>query len=392
MDGTPEFRLFCLALRHPLAAPDRRAMGALADAGIDWDAVVSGARRHRVAARVLAGLKASDTTPMPAWVLADLQQQAFAAARRSLLQVAEVARLQRAFEAEGLRVLFLKGVVLAAALHGDATRCDARDIDLLAGPDQLAGAAELITRLGYRRHEPGRSPRQTAEYRRRIKDIEFQHVLTRAPLELHHRLTDNPHLLPAEFARLWDERESVRVGDATVPTLPRSMLPLYLCVHGAGHAWERLRWLVDFAASVKSRDGVDAALRHAEAAGLETPMLHALALAQDWLALPVADAPLARARASIPLRRLDRLLAHLYAGAAWHALPERGTRAGLARYSLWQRLYRLSLKPDWTYRFAQARREWFTPTDWQTFAVPDALFFLYPMMRPFAWLARRRQR
>ena len=37
-------------------------------------------------------------------------------------------------------------------------------------------------------------------------------------------------------------------------------------------------------------------------------------------------------------------------------------------------------------------REWFTPADWNTVRLPDALFWLYPLLRPVGWLVRRWQR
>ena len=40
----------------------------------------------------------------------------------------------------------------------------------------------------------------------------------------------------------------------------------------------------------------------------------------------------------------------------------------------------------------EARREWFTPADWDTVRLPDGLFFLYPLVRPVGWLVRRWRR
>ncbi len=390
MDMLPEFRLFCLALRMPFSVPDSEALREAATAEIDWDAIVAGARRHRVAPILCARLPDCSTVPAP--VFAKLKRQAVSAMQRSLGQIAEIHRLHEAFTQAGIRILFLKGVALSAQLYGDGTKRDAGDIDVLAESEMFGAAAELVERLGYRHHEYARSPRQRRHYARLIKDVEFRHARTDARLELHHRLTDYPSLLAIDFDALWRERDEVQLGDRVIPTLPRAVLPVYLCAHGAGHSWERLRWLVDFAGAVRSDASIDGALAAAERTGLAAPMLHALMLAHDWLALPVAGRHLARARASAAVRRLDRILAHLYSGAAWHAMPARDTAAGIARYSLWQRLYRLSLNRDWRYRFELARREWFTAADWDTLPLPDPLFFLYPLARPFAWIARRRRR
>jgi len=387
MDLSPEFRLFCLALRRPQRPADADALRAAVAAAPDWAAVLAGARRHRVAPLLLAGLQAS--TRVPADVVAELRRRALADTRKGLAQVAEVGRLQRAFAEAGVRVLFLKGVVLSAQLFGDAAMRGARDIDLLVDPADLPRAETVLAEAGYRSSTPALSPRQAASYRHWIKDVQYVHAVGGTPLELHHRLADSPRLLACEFGALWDGREAVRVGDAAVGTLSRGALALYLCVHGAGHAWERLRWLVDLAVLLREPGCVDAALPAADAAGLGAAMLHAVVLAHDWLGLAVDERHLARARASAQVARLARILARLYAGPAWHEMPERGSLAGMARYSLWARLYRLGLKSDWRYRLDQARREAFTPADFDTVRLPDPLFRLYPLIRPVGWMLRR---
>jgi hypothetical protein len=384
----PEFRLFCLALRRPHRPEDAEAL--CCSGAPDWAAIVAGARRHRVAPLLLASLKGSPHAP--ADVIADLRQQALAAAQRSLAQVAEIGRLSRAFARADIRVLALKGVVLSAQLHGDAFPRGARDIDLLVDPGQFALVDPVLAAAGYRCSNDALSPRQRASYRHWMKDVEYIHAGTGALVELHHRLADNPRLLPGNFGVLWREREEVRVGNAVVATLSRRALALYLCVHGGGHAWERLRWLVDLAALLREPGSVDLALADADAAGLGPAMLHVMMLAHDWLGVAVENRHLAHARKSAKVLRLDRILGRLYAGRAWHEMPPSGSWQALARYSVWQRLYRLSLKSDWRYRASQMLRECFSPADFDTVPLPDALFFLYPLVRPVGWLVRRWQR
>jgi putative nucleotidyltransferase-like protein len=389
-DAASDFELFCLALRRR-PDPEEALRRALA-AGPNWTRLVAGARRHLVEPLLLAGLRAGDARRVPPDVLAELRRRSAADARRTLAQIADIDALSRAFGRRGVRFLVLKGVALSAQLYGDAGRRGGRDIDLLIEPDGFAGAHAVMTEAGYRRRIDQLSARQTEEYRRRIKDVEYVHAVTQAHIELHYRLTDNEHLLACDFEALWREREMVQAGGAAIPTLPRRRLALYLLAHGAAHAWERLRWLVDLAELLREPGAVDAALEAADAAGLGPAMLHALALAHDWLGLGVAERHLVRARASARVRRLDRILMHLYAGEAWHEQPSHGTRQALARYSVWARLYRFSLKPGWRYWTTQAMREWFTPADWSTLPLPDAMFRLYPLLRPAGWLVRRWRR
>jgi hypothetical protein len=392
LDVAPEFRLFCVATRRPQRPEDSAALRAAAAAQPNWAAVVDGARRHRLAPLVLGGLERCGSTDVPADVVGELRRQTLAAVQRSLGQIAELTRLSRLFAAAGIRVLTLKGVVLSAQLDGSGGQRGARDIDLLIDPGQFAEAEAVLARAGYRSAEQALSPRQNAAYRRWFKDLHYIHPASGIPIELHHRLTDNPTVIPCDFAALWQEREEVALGGAVFATLPRRHLALYLCAHGAGHGWERLRWLVDLAMALAEPGSVDAALQAAETAGLEAAMLHAVMLAHDWLGLPAPEQHLARARASHRVAYLDRILAHLYAGGAWHQMPRRGSVAALRRYSLWQRLYRLSLKSGWRYRGRQALREFLSPADWDTVRLPDRLFWAYPLVRPVGWLMRRARR
>jgi hypothetical protein len=282
-------------------------------------------------------------------------------------------------------------VVLSAQLHGEAVPRDARDIDLLVAPSDFAASNSVLTAAGYRCSIEPLSPRQRTSYFHWLKDLEYVHPGSGAAIELHQRLTDNPHLLSTEFDVLWRQREEVRVGNVSVSTLSRRALALYLCVHGAGHAWERLRWLVDLAALLREPGTIDLALADAEAVGLGGAMLHAVMLAHEWLGVTVEPSHLARARTSAQVWWLDRILAHLYADSAWYEMPAPGSFKAIMRYSLWQRLYRLSLKSDWRCMRRQILRECFSPVDFETVNLPDSLFFLYPLVRPMGWLVRRLQ-
>lgn len=389
MRGTLEYRVLCLSLRRPQGTGDLAALRGAIEEGPDWTIIIKGVRRHRVAPLVVESLRACASPLVPAYVINELRTQSVVAARRSLAQVAEIRRLGRAFADAGIRVLVLKGEVLSAQIYGGPGLRAARDIDLLADPDRVSEAETLLTEAGYRRMSNERSAQRRDLYRRWIKEIEYYHPPSGTVVELHHRLTDNPRLLPLDFDTLWREREVVQVGGCAVPTLSQGHLPLYLCVHGANHGWERLRWLVDFAAIVHRSQCTDEVLAAAHAVGIGAAMLHGLSLAHDWLGLPVDQRHLAAARASARVRRLDRILAHLYEGAAWHEMPQRGSPRALLRYSLWLRLYALSLKSSWRYRANEARRAWFAPADWDLVRLPDSLLWLYQFVRPFGWLLRR---
>src|SRR5947208_1875979 len=105
MQLSPEFRLVCLALSQPRRAEDLAALRKMLAAGPEWSEVIEGVRRHRVAPLLLRGIHPSLSPYVPQPVLAELRRQAREAAKRSLAQAAEVARLSRHFGEAGIRLL-----------------------------------------------------------------------------------------------------------------------------------------------------------------------------------------------------------------------------------------------------------------------------------------------
>jgi Uncharacterised nucleotidyltransferase len=386
--NVPEFRTLCLAARWPHHFEDAQALYGAAAEVTNWAAVVGGARRHRVTSLVLSALQASGCPHVPAEVIAELRRQSLAAGVRNLAQVRECGRLNRIFAAAGIRVLVLKGVALSIQLYREPALRETDDIDLLVDREQFWAADATLTDAGYQHSLGVLSTRKRAIYLHWIKEIRYFNTATGVSVELHHRLTANPHLLPGEFDAIWSDHETVRVGQTAIATLSRHRLALYLCAHGAGHCWERLRWLTDLAAVLREPADVDAALTAAAAVGFGPAMLQAIALARNWLGLSVSDNILTAAAANPQVARLDRILANFFAGSGRGLRSSSNPWERARHFSLWLWLYSLSLKSDWRYRAHELAAAWICPADWQIIHLPDALFWLYPLLRPVGWVRR----
>lgn len=369
-----EFRVLCIAVRRPARPTDADALRDAVAADIDWATLLHGARRHRVSGLVLPALLACGG--VPSTVAAALRDAATDNARRCLVQAAETAGLARRFAAAGVRVIILKGVVLSQQLHGDLSVRGAGDIDLLVDPADFWTADGVLAAAGYRPVGGPVSPARRASGLRLIRDLAYRHEGRGTLVELHQRLTANPHRMPCDFDTLWRDRTETVLAGTTVATVPARVLPLYLCVHGAHHCWERLCWLADLAILLKDGNAAATALADAEAAGLGAPMRLAMALCRDWLDRPMPSEADAR-----------RFAQRFFGGARWLGEPPRGSLAWLRR-ELWRRRYLYTLKTGWSHRWNEARADLANPVDWQVFALPDRLLWLYPFLRPLGWLVR----
>src|SRR5690606_21042563 len=101
-----------------------------------------------------------------------------------------------------------------------------------------------------------------AAWVRAHKDMVFAHPGHRTIVELHWRLFDNRHL----YNPATDQPARVQLTPcAAVWTLAPEAAFLYLCLHGAQHAWSRLKWLADVAALVAKLDEAELTRRYAAA-------------------------------------------------------------------------------------------------------------------------------
>ncbi|HLO76078.1 MAG TPA: nucleotidyltransferase family protein [Magnetospirillum sp.] len=369
-----EFGLINWAVRRALQPEARVRAPDLAE--LDWDLFVWAARQHRSLRLVLAGLTKGDGPAMPPAALDRLRSVAAADVRANLARAAETLRLCRVLADSGVPVIVLKGVVLSQQLHGDPTWRGAGDIDLLVHPERFREAEEQLSKAGYRRDDAV----VPAAGQWMIRDVTFRHPAGFL-VELHQRLTANGERLATDFDALWHDREMVRLAGGAVAALPSRILPLYLCVHGHQHCWERLCWVADLAALCRTGPDATAILADAREAGLGSAMELGMHLAHDWL-----GAPLPAAHGLSP-SHAERFKRSFFGGSEWVVPPARGSWAWFGR-ELRRRRHLYALKSGWRYRWHELRADLYNPIDGACFPLGGRLLWLYPLFRPVGWVLR----
>jgi hypothetical protein len=211
----------------------------------DWNRFMRIVRRHRVHALVNSSL-APVSAEVPGIIRAELSQEAANVARESLLYAAESARLGQILNDANIEFLFVKGASLAILAYGSLALKAARDIDLVVLPSEIVAASQAIAASGYLRITPGPelSDDQYRSWVQLSKESVWRNAATGVVLELHTGFVDSPMMLPALSVRSSTQWVTVAQG-MELPTLARDELISYLCVHGATHAWSRLKWLAD---------------------------------------------------------------------------------------------------------------------------------------------------
>jgi hypothetical protein len=382
---TPTFVLAAACCRWPPSETRTSAIrAATADIG-DWNEFLSQVNRQRV-----AGL-AYDATlsigiELPPQVARKLAARARQIVRENLSFAAETVRLQRTLEAADIPALVLKGVALAQLAYGSLEIKHARDIDLLVPADRAEAALQLLERDGYALSSPALhlSERQRHSLVLYGREAELVHRGHKIRLELHWRAADNPLLLQGVDAH--SPTQSVAVSkDGNIRTLASEDLFAYLCVHGARHAWSRLKWLADVNALVAT-SGIDIEqlYRHAQRVGAGLCAGQTLLLCRRVFALPLPVGLAGELSASKRVQKLVRIaLAALTAPRA-----ETAGDAGIAEVTRFVQTQFL-LGQGWKFYVAQWRTASIGAVDVIRWPLPRYLHFLYPLIRLPLWLWRR---
>ncbi len=380
---SPEFRLAAACAMWPPSDRRTEAIHTAASELRDWAGFLRVGTRHQVISLIHEGLTQA-RADVPSEIADEIGTQAAALVRENLAMAREAMRIQRLFDDADLPVLFVKGGGLAMLAYGNLGLRSGEDIDLLVPYELLPAAIALILRAGYRRFDP---PPNISDAKLRLvmplrKDLGFVHQATGQRIELHWRLFLNPHAMD-ESSFVAASRVVPLAEAEGLRTLGEEDLFAYLCMHGALHWWNRLKWIADINAMLAylPEDRVERLIRAAEARGAGLAAAQALVLCRTLLQTPLPASLTATVDKSFTLRWLvSTALKAMTEGA--HDPHE--VRFGTTRGSLSTVL----LSHSWRYRFAELGFQLINPTDVLTVALPQPLQFLYSILRLPLWAWR----
>lgn len=382
---SPEFRLAAACCRWP-PGPDRDTVVRASTGGIDWPRFLAVARRQRVEGLVNDALRHAGS-PVPPDVAGELSSTGAQIARLNLAFAAESRRIALEFGRDGLAFLFVKGASLDMLAYGTLALKRARDIDLLVAREDVARTCALLADAGYHRVLPG--PEVSAERFPRwlelCKETSWRHPLSGILVELHTALVDNPLLLPGVDAAAPSQIVDLG-GGISVRTLRTEELFAYLCVHGATHAWSRLKWIADVAALLSRFEPpqIERLYRRSLELGVGRCSGQALLLCHRLFETELPPALLDELRGDRVLRWLAGLALGAMAGSDAHTELD-DTVFGTVPIHL----SHFALGRGWRFKSAELRRKLTNHEDQSKISLPRPFHVLYPLISVPSWLYRR---
>lgn len=211
-------------------------------ADIDWNLFLKLAMHHCVFPLIYLYLKKINEELVPKHLMEHMRKVYQTNTFRMLYLSREMEKISKLFLENDVRMLVLKGPVLAFDLYGDVSLRTSVDIDILVSPDDLDKANKILVDSGYVKHDFFSTV--LSDWKWRIHHLDFVHPQTKISLEVHWRLHPGPGKEPS-FDELWKGKRKSSLTDYPVYYLGREELFLFLVTHGARHGWARLSWLVD---------------------------------------------------------------------------------------------------------------------------------------------------
>lgn len=355
-------------------------------ADINWLFFSDLTLRHKVTPHLLPTLSQFGIKKhMPLACYSALKMHATINSCYVLKMIAEAKRLTTLLANAGIPSLLLKGPALSQQLYGQFAAREPRDLDLLISDTHLKAVHSLILQSGYVCCVPIEqtlTPKQFKFYQKQKKSFVYYHKKTDQQLELHWRLFDDAQLFPFELSENISSLDQLHIADATIFTLGQDDNLLYLLLHGSHHAWSQLSWVYDIAQLVHRASSLNwiRIQKRVETLQITFPITEGLLLAHLLF-----DTPL-------PPFFSELLKKHpvikTLAGLSLRVIQNPVYMSKSARLTMFVREFRLHmalgsyLKP-FTSNFDMVA------ADWELVHLPDKLFFLYYLLRPYLWIYRK---
>ena len=165
---------------------------------------------------------------IPEAVKTKLQQVYFKTVSRSALLYEYFRRIARAFVAQNIPVIGLKGIYLSEGLYQDIGLRQFSDIDLLVKEEDGENCLTILRKMGYKPYEF----KVSEIIRRNTEIVHFPPmILNGVSIEIHIKLHKSTELYDMKVDTLWKNALPVTINQVSVSTLNLNDLLIHLCLH-----------------------------------------------------------------------------------------------------------------------------------------------------------------
>ncbi len=352
---------------------------------VDYNKLLRLIRRHQIAPVIYQSLKDFADKMSPGFsheLRGDIQRiQLKALSTKAFLYV-----LNNKLKEKEIELFLLKGIALAEKYYGDIGLRDVMDLDLLVEPQNLDTVIQLLQELGY--SISGEYSTFSNKQKEFVKYIDYHFGFSKIKeghpryVELHWALRNRfgNFVLDPFICKQEKSTQSI-VNQEYLLELSEIDNFLFLCTHGAEHAFYRLKWLVDIYMVYNKIDiDFNDLVERSISLQCSEQLVLSFKMMEIYFAIPIPDQILQLSKKYKISQWLVNYCTHqiMYNGQYCDSLVEKMRNL---RFS-----FIMNRKGIFNKRLFM--RYMTSPKDWSILPLPNSLFFLYFPLRPFLFLYR----
>jgi hypothetical protein len=189
-------------------------------------------------------------------LLSELKAHYINISQKNIFMTAELLRIMKLFEKNGIHALAFKGPALAHMAYGDITLRQFGDLDIYVQKSDIARIARILEKDKYDARVDLKFFNNDA-FLNVNSDVQFYRESGNILIEIHWTVFRNTFSSTMKNIDLWDKPSIVHIQNKTLYTFKTETLLLYLCMHGSKHTWERIEWITDIDRLIRAADTLD---------------------------------------------------------------------------------------------------------------------------------------
>lgn len=240
-----------LCARLKLTSKNESELLELIKNDIDWDNLFEYASSHRLIPHLYWNLKTYQFA-LPPNVFNKLTETFRTISNNNLLLLAELVKLTKLFENEGLEAIPYKGSVLSILAYNNLSFRQFGDIDLFIKSSDASLIKNVMLLNGYELLRPIHI--EDNYYKKFEQEYQFINKNNFSIIEIKWRIEGNFFSLPHNFEIIPNKLVHINSNNIHINTFSNIDHILILCIHAAKHDWNRLSWLCDISEFINSQE------------------------------------------------------------------------------------------------------------------------------------------
>jgi hypothetical protein len=164
--------------------------------------------------------------------------------KQNMLMTSELIKIMKLLEEKGIEAISFKGPVLSQMVYGNITLRQYCDLDILVASVDLEKASRILLKSNYKEIY------ELEEYQKEklkdvVHDITMINIKNGINIELHWTLSSGEFFIDLEKLDYKSDIKKYELSNSNINIFSNEKLFIYLCIHGYKHLWERIEWLVD---------------------------------------------------------------------------------------------------------------------------------------------------